>query len=830
MTIRTWSAFFIQESGQQNKHSSLKKLGDIILAQFKYSLKLAVVTSAILISALATIPSAFAVGLGEITVNSSLNEPLAAHIQIINSSDLQDNQILVSLASAEAFERAGVSRDFFLSRLQFSVSRDSSNQRIINIVTQQPVVEPYLDFLVQLQWPEGRVMRSYTMLLDLPIYREDQSSAVQVAPPVTGNRARPSAPAAIARVDQVALSGDQHQVIVGDTLWNVAKRLRPRGTTILQTMDSLYEQNATAFSDGDANRLMEGSVLRLPSRDEISEQAGDMVASQIGLVAPLEQAAANDDIEIIYSDEYDSEQTLEQVADTDARLQLVSASDQTAEDDAIAGSVDLSESDSDSLGTLDSSGSETAQQLSSDLAIANDEVNKVQLENTELRERLVLLEAQVAAMAALVDQAQKQADIDRGAVETPKSEDDLSASLLAVPVYFWGALIALVLLLAVLVMRRSSASRRDDEALGDLSMGSYEGYDKGAPSNATAAATLHELDDLELDPDDDLFDESDTEIFDSAEETVNEEVFDMMVEAVAEAEVYLSLGNTQQAITVLEDARAQDSADASCRLKLMEILFREGRKDELRPLYNEIVSTEDSAAIEMAAIIAGPESGPVSTLEEGASDLGLDSLEPIDSPELNDSLEPIDSPVSDLPGLDTQHPELKDLGFSDSELRTFELEDLDIDALDIQDFDIEVDESPLDSTVLQFPGGNELNRELDEMFADFDAEASIAEPSATTVEPSATNLEPSATNLEPSATTTEPSAAELAATVEPSATDGLSALDDIDSLDAAEIKLDLAKTYIEMGDPEGAKEILEELLGEADEEGKAKAQTLLDTL
>ena len=782
MTLRKWSALLLQESGQKN----LKNLGDII-AGFKYSLKLAFVVSAMLISALATIPSAFAVGLGEITVNSSLNEPFAARVQIINSGDIEDNQILVSLASAEAFERAGMSRDFFLSRLQFSTGRDSSNQRIINIVTQQPVVEPYLDFLVQLQWPEGRVMRAYTTLLDLPIYK-DQLSPVVVTPPMASSRADQLDAEDTSSADQVALSGDQHQVIVGDTLWNVAKRLRPRGTTILQTMDSLYEQNAKAFAGGDANRLMEGAVLRLPSRDEISEQAGDRVASQIGLVALFEQAAVNDDIEIIYSDEYDSESAPQDKADTDARLQLVSGSDQASENKVVADGEDQADSGSrsDSAGLVDSSAADVTQQLSSDLAVANDEVNKVQLENTELRERLVLLEAQVAAMAALVDQAQKQADIDRRAFELTKSEGDLSASLLAVPVYFWGALIALILLLAVLLMRRSSASRRDDEALDDLSVSSYESYDKGAPSNATAAATLHELDDLELDPDDDLFDESDAEIFDTAEETVNEEVFDMMVEAVAEAEVYLSLGNTPQAIAVLEDARGQNPADASSRLKLMEILFREGRKEELGPLYEEILLTEDSAAIEMAAIIAGSQSGSVTSLEEGASDLDLNSGE------------------SESESSGSQPPELKDLGFSDVELQAFELEDLDMDTLDIQDFDIESKDSPQESTVLQFPDGGELTSDPDEMFADFDEE-----PSA--------DKEPSA-NKEPSADEDAPAAEEF------------SALDDIDSLDAVDIKLDLAKTYIEMGDPEGAKEILEELLGEADEEGKAKAQTLLDTL
>ena len=95
-------------------------------------------------------------------------------------------------------------------------------------------------------------------------------------------------------------------------------------------------------------------------------------------------------------------------------------------------------------------------------------------------------------------------------------------------------------------------------------MASYENYDSEAPNKATAAATLHELDDLELDPDDDLFDESDTEIFDSIEETVGEDVFDMMVEAVAEAEVYLSLG--QYAAGYSSARRRTSPGSGRCRI------------------------------------------------------------------------------------------------------------------------------------------------------------------------------------------------------------------------------------------------------------------------
>ena len=635
---------------------------------------------------------------------------------------------------------------------------------------------------------------------------------------------------------------------------------------MLQTMDSLYQQNANAFSDGDANRLMKGAVLRLPSLDEIQEEAGDMVASQIGLVAAAEQdaaAAVNDDIEIVYADEYDQgsglSSDLEQSAEeTDARLQLVSASEDSAEAGASLDSDAVSDSNSSaSSGSLPG---EAVQKLSSELAVANDEVNKFQLENSELRQRLALLEAQVATMAELVEQAQKQADLDRAVTVPAKAESDLSARLLAVPAYFWGALIALILLLLVLILRRSSSARPDEEALGDLPLASYENYDSDAPNKATAAATLHELDDLELDPDDDLFDESDTDIFDGIEEAVGEDVFDMMVEAVAEAEVYLSLGNTPQAIQVLEDARAQDPADAASRLKLMEILFREGRKDELSALYEEILLTDDSVAIEMAAIIAGPQGGAKTALEEDTADLEsgselsslelddieglefedteglelgdidglelddmedldlddmedlefedidspkpLESLKPVDSPEQTDSPEPIKSPKPveidldelSLESTDTQHPELKDLGFSDLDIEALQLQDLDINSLDIQDFDIELDDlpeeskkAPDDSAELQLPGGEDL----DEMLADFAAESTGEDKSED---------------------------------------DAFSALDDINSLDSADIKLDLAKTYIEMGDPEGAKEILEELISEGDDEGKAKAQTLLDSL
>ena len=788
--------------------------------------------------------STLALGLGEITLNSSLNEPLNAEIVVLSSEDLEHGQLLVSLASHEAFERAGISRDFFLSQMQFSVYRNTDDLHIIQIVTDQPVVEPYLNFLIQLQWPAGRVMREYTLLLDLPIFAQDQQ-ALEVAPAVTESSAADSAsvPAAEPTLESALqsatnsnyqpgiaplrepLSGEEHQVIIGDTLWNVAKRLRPRDTTILQTMDSLYRHNADAFVEGDANRIKAGSVLRLPSFDEISLEAGDTVAAQIGLKNPsiasaeLEQALEQAG-EAAGDNEFIDQQ--EQSLINDGRLELASAFD--AESDSDLSAAEGGPSSLRSVGMTDPSSVQSGDagqvdQLAEELAVANDEVNKALQENIELRERLALLEAQVATMAALLNQAENtaaQADTEAAApAKAPVADrpnESLAQQLAAVPSYFWLILIAVVLFLLVLLVRKSSRAQESKALSDDLSMaGGYEEYDDKAsvpsPSNHNE---LHALDDLELNPDDNLFDESDTDIFDNGEEPANSEVFDMMVEAVAEADVYLSLGKTVEAIEVLEEARAQDPADAASRLKLMEVLFRENRKDELRVLFEEIQTTGDEGAIEMAAIIVGPNvvSEEVSAIAEDVVAAELEGLD----------FQSADFEDLGLGSVDLADLELDDMDMEGVKFEGSELEDLDLDNLTADDFDIEPADEPQAQPVA----------EAAEAPADDTAEAPYNNTAEAPYNNTAEALVEDTTEA-PYNNTAE-ALDDDTAEAPNSIMDEFADFDDVDELDAVEVKLDLAKTYIEMGDPEGAKEILEELIEESDEEGQSKARALLETV
>ncbi|POA46518.1 peptidoglycan-binding protein LysM [Pseudomonas sp. MPR-ANC1] len=155
-----------------------------------------------------------ALGLGDITVHSALNQPLKADIALLDVGGLTQNDLSVSLATADEFGRAGVERVFFLSDLKFTPILHG-NRQMIRVTSSKPVNEPFLNFLVQLNQPNGRLLREYTVLIDPPgspgiVPATDepdpraQSSAFPTVEPVTappqgtqGKRDTPAAPSPV---------------------------------------------------------------------------------------------------------------------------------------------------------------------------------------------------------------------------------------------------------------------------------------------------------------------------------------------------------------------------------------------------------------------------------------------------------------------------------------------------------------------------------------------------------------------------------------------------------------------------------------------------------
>ncbi|WP_171011901.1 FimV family protein [Pseudomonas sp. 2FE] len=235
-----------------------------------------------------------ALGLGEITLHSALNQPLEAEIELLEVADLGADDLRVRLAPAEVFSRAGVGRLVFLNDLRFTPLL-RGGKSVIRVVSKQPVREPYLNFIVEVARPTGQLLREYTLLLDPP--SSSASRAVAQAPAAQARPDRPlidvsPAVPAVPSVMPSAEQGKRYRVSSGDSLWTIATRLRAAGSQASQQalMRDIQALNPQAFANGDINRLRAGADLLLPdaaatANTPVSE-APDAVASEPPLTPP----------------------------------------------------------------------------------------------------------------------------------------------------------------------------------------------------------------------------------------------------------------------------------------------------------------------------------------------------------------------------------------------------------------------------------------------------------------------------------------------------------------------------------------------------------------
>ena len=124
-------------------------------------------------------------GLGNIKVETALNQPLRAEIQLLSIPPGEVADVKVSLARKEAFDRLGIERPFVLNQLKFKATTKANGETVISVVTNKPIKEPFLNFLVEVEWPKGRLLREYTVLLDPPLLQERRALVQTQAPVAT---------------------------------------------------------------------------------------------------------------------------------------------------------------------------------------------------------------------------------------------------------------------------------------------------------------------------------------------------------------------------------------------------------------------------------------------------------------------------------------------------------------------------------------------------------------------------------------------------------------------------------------------------------------------
>jgi len=237
-----------------------------------------------------------ALGLGKLQLESALNEPMSARIELVAATAEELSSLNVDLADENAFARAGIPRHFILKQLRFSIKESEVGPDYILVTSDEPIREPFLNFLVEINWSKGRLYREYTVLLDPPIYVTEQgrkqittvTTAKEPAPgkqematvteeghtviyhpeykPSTVPATTVTAPSETVPGRPVEYSGgDYGPVVSGDTLWSVARAMRPDSSvSIQQMMLALLRANPEAFINSNINGLKRGYVLKAP--------------------------------------------------------------------------------------------------------------------------------------------------------------------------------------------------------------------------------------------------------------------------------------------------------------------------------------------------------------------------------------------------------------------------------------------------------------------------------------------------------------------------------------------------------------------------------------
>ena len=236
---------------------------------------------------------AHALGLGEVTLQSALNQPLVAEIELLEVRDLASNEVIPTLASPEAFNKAGVDRQYFLTDLKFTPVLKPNGKSVIRVTSSKPMREPYLNFLVEVLWPNGRLQREYTLLLDPPLYTAQSVIPAAVKQPVTAapalphtqpQAARPAVsatqPASASTAAATPLAGNEYTTTANDNLWDIANRVRADGS-VHQAMLAIQELNPQAFIDNNINRMKSGQVLRLPDAQHINSRTQSAAIAQV---------------------------------------------------------------------------------------------------------------------------------------------------------------------------------------------------------------------------------------------------------------------------------------------------------------------------------------------------------------------------------------------------------------------------------------------------------------------------------------------------------------------------------------------------------------------
>ena len=665
--------------------------------------KLRLLTAALLTLYCST---AFSLGMGELELRSHLNQRFDAEIVLTGVGDLEIEEILPNLASQEDFDRVGVDRNYLLVDLRFKVRVREDGNHVVHITSNRPIIEPFLNFIVEVIWPTGRILREYTVLLDPPVFGSDgvekiepgtssrpQQTTSSSSPRSTPQRQAPVSSSVNTGRDQgvATRDGEYGMTGPGDTLWTIALKVRPNSNvSVQQTMLAIQRANPDAFINNNINLLKAGHVLRVPDLDEIREQT-------------TQEAIA----EVKFQNEEYEDYRAGGVTQMDARRTTRRQDRETSRRED--GELKLLASDETGARSGRSDG--RADELQSALTVAREDLDRSRRANSEMQVRLDDLQGQIETLNEIVklkdDQlaalrAELQKMQNTGATTTPAATSTAttpqqSGSLLTNPMVLGGLGVVLVggIVAAMLMLRRRRQAAEMDE-------------DEFQPVLMDDEPQLQAADD-------------------SAEETgefqaagdEEEDVTQQTSDVIGEAEIYIAYGRFPQAISFLQNAIEAEPDRADIQLKLLEVYVQTEdatafnlQFEQLRMLGDadataraeemqaQIPGAAENAAAAMDATVVSSE--PIQAIADPDDDGDLDDLDDLDDDDLSFDLDDLDSETED---------DALDLSAADDDSNELSLDE----AMELGDADLDLDlDAALDDLAEDNSDEEELDLDLDD--------------------------------------------------------------------------------------------------------------------
>jgi pilus assembly protein FimV len=583
----------------------------------------------------------WAVGLGDIQLDSALNEPLRAEISLLGATPAELTSLTVALASADTFTRYGIDRPAYLQQIRFSIIPNSAQGPVVKLTSPVKMTEPFLTFLVEASWPGGRLLREYTVLLDPPTY---VPPTVQQAPAVTAPSV--SQPADTGRIERPAAtdstaarpqprpqqprapvdtspydtqSAGAYVVQRGETLWGIASRMRTDNRLSMnQTMLAIYEANPGAFA-GNINLLKAGATMRIPSADEVFQISRRDAFSEVQrqntnwrggvtdaaprqaetrpslkLVPPDEEPAG-----VAYDDQRETAEVFTREQEVENRIAELEAADVPEQQSLIEIRDNELANLRQELANIRGEVYEPPVAEASDDPFVDDTI--------EASPDDVAVDDSVAEETVADDSVADDAAVDDAATEAPAvvrtprvSKPGIFERITGALSGFWGAIIAAVVLLGGLffwVARRQRGEVSDAGPWQPLDRDDADiGSDDALAATKTIPAPTRDDDSIQVIEGDSgvrPMAESTAEIptldeptdltadFTSIEDTFSSDTAVNLdqTDPVAEADFHMAYGLYDQAADLINGALETDPTDATLLSKLCEVYFVWGNRD-----------------------------------------------------------------------------------------------------------------------------------------------------------------------------------------------------------------------------------------------------------